>query len=390
MRRTPFYKQHEDHGAKFVDFAGWQMPISYGSIIEEHQHVRHSAGLFDVSHMGRIWFSGRHARRFLERVLTRRISDMAERTCRYSLVCNAQGGVMDDVIVYRMENEWLVVCNAANRQKLLDHFEAHQNTYVFKMQDKTLSTAMVAIQGPKVMDLIGRFSSEVPRLKRYAFCEKNLLILRMLISRTGYTGEDGVEVILDAHLASKAMTLLTKGGAKETDSLRPVGLGARDTLRLEAGMPLYGHELNEQTDPFAAGLGFAVDLDKDNPVKRPESPSFIGQKALREIRANGPVKRLIGLRCEGRRTPRPAMTITCGTKTIGSVTSGSLSPTLGYPIAMAYVNADSCQTGDLVAIDIGNRLVDAEVVPLPFYRLAKPPVPSTRIHEACSAASLTD
>ncbi len=367
LLRTPFHDFHERHGAHFVEFAGWQMPIRYGSIIDEHRQVRESGGLFDVSHMGRIVFRGRHARKFLERVLTRRVTAMKENTCRYSLVCNEQGGVLDDVIVYRLADHWMLVVNAANRQKLLTHFEAVRGEDVVEIDDQTQRTAMVAVQGPKVMDLIGRFSSEVPSLKRYSFCQKNLLILKMTISRTGYTGEDGVEVIFGAKMAEMAIKLLLdKGGAGEV--IRPVGLGARDTLRLEAGMPLYGHELDEKTDPLSAGLKFAVNLDKGQEAEGPEVPRFIGQEALERIAAEGPPRQLVGIRLEGRRKPREGASVSVDGGQIGSVTSGCLSPTLGVPIAMAYVRRGSASVGDAVTVQTGSARVSGEVVPLPFYK----------------------
>jgi aminomethyltransferase len=368
--QTPFYSFHQEHGAKFVDFAGWEMPISYGSIIEEHQQVRQSAGLFDVSHMGRVKFSGRHARKFLEHVLTRRITDMPEMTCRYSLVCNEAGGVLDDVIVYRFSDHWLLVVNASNRLKLLEHFNRAKGDYVVQIEDQTESTAMVACQGPKVMDMIGHFSKEVPQLKRYSFCTKNLMILKMTISRTGYTGEDGVEVILGAKMAPMAIKLLMKDKA-EAAVMKPIGLGARDTLRLEAGMPLYGHELDEQTDPLAAGLGFAVDLTKGEPTDGPEVPAFIGQQALMQIQAAGPSKRLVGIQLQGKRTPRQGMGVRVGDDVRGQVTSGCLSPTLGVPIAMAYLDPAQAQVGQEINIAIGSQRVSGEIVPLPFYKRSK-------------------
>lgn len=367
MKPTPFYKFHQQHDARFVDFAGWQMPLMYNSIIEEHQQVRNSGGLFDVSHMGRVKFSGRHARRFLERLLTRRISDMKEMTCRYSMICNEHGGVLDDVLIYRFSDHWLLVNNAANHQKLLAHFEQVRDDLVVKIEDQTESTAMVALQGPKVMDYIGTFSSEVPTLKRFHFCTKNLMILKMTISRTGYTGEDGVEIILPASMASMALKLLVKSKNGETEELvKPAGLGARDTLRLEAGLPLYGHELDEHTDPFSAGLDFAVTLDKD---EREQGEPFIGQEALKKIKASGPPMQLIGLRLEGKRTPRQGKTLRKSDKALGKVTSGCLSPTLGHPIAMALVERGSCGLGETIEVEIGaEKNAEAQVVELPFYK----------------------
>ena len=194
LLRTPFHDFHRQHGAKLVDFAGWEMPLHYGSIIEEHRQVRTSGGMFDVSHMGRLRFQGRDARAFLDRVCTRQIHGMADGQARYSLVCNESGGCRDDVLVYRRsEGKYDMVCNAANRAKLLEHFQATKGDLVFQMKDRTESTAMVALQGPRVMELLSRFSSEVPQLKRYRFVEKSLLVASAMISRTGYSGEDGVE-----------------------------------------------------------------------------------------------------------------------------------------------------------------------------------------------------
>jgi len=365
MQRTPFYQFHYDHSAKFVNFVGWEMPMLYRSIHEEHRHVRACGGVFDISHMGRIKVGGLHARRLLERILTRRISDMPVMRCRYSLICNEQGGTLDDVVVYRFEDHWLVVCNALNRYKVLDHIQSTAGTWQVKIEDLTESTAMVAVQGPEVMRLIGSFSTEVPALKRYAFCTKNLLILKMTISRTGYTGEDGVEVIMGAAMASTAIKLLFRRQDDGTDNLlTPAGLGARDTLRMEAGMPLYGHELDEATDPVSAGLDFAISLDKDT-YKNGEP--FIGQNALNRIVTDGPKRRLCGLRLDGKRTARQHMPVRHGDKTVGHVTSGCVSPTLGYPIAMAYIQNEAAEVGTCLNIEIGNNPVDTQVVALPFY-----------------------
>ncbi|MEX0887157.1 MAG: glycine cleavage system aminomethyltransferase GcvT [Phycisphaeraceae bacterium] len=364
MKRTPFYDFHNQHNARFVEFAGYEMPLLYSSIIEEHQHVRAAGGLFDVSHMGRVKFTGRHARRFLERILTRRVSDQKPNTCRYAMVCNERGGVMDDVIVYRFDDHWLLVVNAANREKLLAHFNAHLGDLSLKIEDQTEKTAMIAAQGPKVMDLIGKFSSEVPTLKRFHFCTKNLLVLKLVISRTGYTGEDGVEVILPANMASMAIKLLLKDQS-ETAVIKPAGLGARDTLRIEAAMPLYGHEIGEDIDPFSAGLDFAVNLDKG---EHDNGEPFIGQDALKTIAQAGPPRKLVGLAFDGKRTPRQHAEITISDKPVGQVTSGCLSPTLGHPIAMALIERDAANPGDTVQVNLGRTILDATVAPLPFYK----------------------
>lgn len=371
MKRTPFYNYHTDHVAKFVDFAGWEMPIRYGSIIEEHNQCRNSGAVFDVSHMGRVRVTGRHARKFLETLLTRKISDMVEGQARYSLICNDLGGVIDDILVYKFPDDWMMVVNASNREKVLAHMDAvaKQFDYTVKINDQTESTAMLAIQGPKVMEKISGFSKTVPNMKNYHFTEKNLMILKMIISRTGYTGEDGVEVILGAKMANMAIKLLLKD--KGEGIVKPAGLGARDTLRIEAGMPLYGHELDEETDPLSAGLKFAVSLNKDQNDDGPAIPRFVGQDALEKIAAAGPPKKLIGVKIEGKRTPRQGSEVLAAGSTIGTVTSGCMSPTLGIPIAIAYVTPGSVDIDDTVTIKVGSGEIEATVCKLPFYKRPK-------------------
>jgi aminomethyltransferase len=371
LKRTPFYNYHVDHDAKFVDFAGWEMPIRYGSIIDEHNQCRNSGAVFDVSHMGRVRISGRHARKFLETLLTRKVSDMIEGQARYALICNERGGVIDDILVYKFPDNWMMVVNASNREKVLAHMAsvAEASDYTVKVDDQTESTAMLAVQGPRVMEKIGGFSKTVPTMKNYHFTEKNLMILKMIISRTGYTGEDGVEVILGAKMAGMAIKLLLKD--KGEGIVKPAGLGARDTLRIEAGMPLYGHELDEETDPLSAGLKFAVKLDKDKTADGPPIPRFVGQDALEKIAAAGPPKQLIGLKIDGKRTPRQGCDVQHDGNAIGTVTSGCMSPTLGVPIAMAYVTPGSVSIDDIVTIAVGSGQVQASVCKLPFYKRAK-------------------
>lgn len=371
LHRTPFHAYHLEHGGRMVDFAGWEMPLLYSSILEEHRQVRTSGGFFDVSHMGRLRFSGRHARRFLDRVCTRRILGMEKGQCRYSLVCNDQGGCRDDVLVYAIDDdEFLMVCNASNRAKLLEHFAAEKGDLVFSLKDETESTAMVALQGPKVMEIIGKFSREIPTLKRYRFVQKNLLVIKLLVSRTGYTGEDGVEVILPAGMmARQALKLMLDADGTGSGILQPAGLGARDTLRLEAGMPLYGHEIDESVDPLTAGLDFAVSLDKG--VGEDRAGRFIGQEALERIKSEGLSRKLVGIRLTGRRSPRQGMKVFAGEREAGIVTSGCLSPTLEVPIAMAIVAIGSSTPGTSLEVDFGRERVAGEVVPLPFYKPAK-------------------
>jgi aminomethyltransferase len=371
LKQTAFHSFHLEHGAQMVEYAGWSMPIRYSSIIDEHKHCRTSGGFFDVSHMGRLRFSGRHARRFLDRVCSRQIFGMTKGMCRYSLVLNERGGCRDDVLIYCFdEDEYLMVCNAANRAKLLQHFAEQRGDMVFKLEDETESTAMVALQGPKVMELVAKKSTEVPTLKRYRFTQKNVMVVKLIVSRTGYTGEDGIEVILTNKMMAKvAMSLLLGGDASEKSIVRPVGLGARDSLRMEAGMPLYGHEIDEETDPLSAGLAFGVKLDKGADDER--IGGFIGQAALQRIAKEGVRKTLVGLHVEGRRSPRQGMKVFRGDREIGVVTSGCLAPTLDHPIAMAFVPPEASELGTELHIDLGSSKAAAKVVKMPFYSAVK-------------------
>ena len=369
-KHTPFHALHLEHKAKMVEFAGYDMPIAYGSIIEEHKWCRSSAGFFDVSHMGRLRFSGRHARKFLDHVCTRQIYGMQAGMIRYSLVCNDQGGCRDDVLVYCVdEDEYLMVCNASNRHKLLKHFAERKGEFSFKLADETDSTAMVAIQGPKAMDLISRISSTIPTMKRYNFMVKNLVVIKLLVSRTGYTGEDGVEVILPSAMAKLALGMVLKDMGGDSSVVNHVGLGARDTLRMEAGMPLYGHEITEEIDPVSAGLEFAIKFEKGMTGTDADERTgkFVGQDALRAIKAAGPKLRRVGLFVEGRRAPRQGMPVLSGGQVVGELTSGCISPSLDRGIAMAYVPAAMAAIGTAFEVDLsGKGMAAAVVTKLPF------------------------
>lgn len=366
--RSPFHDFHAQRGAQMVDFAGWQMPIRYTSILEEHEQVRTSGGLFDVSHMGRLRVSGRHARRLLERVCIRRVSDMAPMQCRYTMVCNDRGGVKDDVIVMRVEeDDFHVVVNGANREKIVEHVRAviANEGLTVRLEDRTFDTAMVAVQGPKVMSVIAGISSEVPTLKRFRFTIKNLMIAKLMVSRTGYTGEDGVEVIVPAKLATTALKMLLKDKGDAENVIKPIGLGARDTLRMEAGLPLYGHELSEDLSALSANMPFAMNLDKADDDR---GEPFIGMEALRRHAAEGVPRTLTGLTLEGKRSARQGMPVKMGGRAVGEVTSGCLSPTLGKPIAIALVDTERIEPGAAVAVDAGGREIAGAVTGLPFYK----------------------
>jgi aminomethyltransferase len=362
LKRTPFYDFHVANGGRMVDFAGWEMPIVYRSIVDEHEHTRNSGSIFDVSHMGRVNFTGKDAAAFLSKICTRNLADQKVGQSRYSLVCNPSGGILDDVIVSRDSKHWMMVCNASNREKLLKWFHdvRHDLGLDFDMADNTESTAMVALQGPKVLDRIGEhLPVDAKALKRYHFETGSVMgLIKLTVFRSGYTGEDGVEIVLSAKVAPMAIKML--GGKSDSPgaTLRPAGLGARDTLRLEAGMPLYGHELSETLDPISANLGWAVDLAKD----------FIGVEKLREVKAAGPKRKLVGLELEGKRIARQGTPITKDGQVIGEVTSGTLSPTLGKSIALAYVDANLSAEGTELAADLKGIANPAKVVKQPFYK----------------------
>lgn len=374
LLKTPLHDLHTKHHAQMVEFAGWEMPIRYTSIIEEHKAVRNSGGVFDVSHMARLKIKGRHARRLLEIACTRRIGDMQEGQCRYSLMCNEQGGVKDDVLVYRNDtDDFLVVVNASNRGKIVEHLEKliADRSLTCTIDDQTEQTAMIAVQGPRVMEFIGKFSSEIPTLKRYRFTTKNLLVMKVLVSRTGYTGEDGVEAILPAKAVGMAMKLILKDVDLESPDapVRLAGLGCRDTLRLEAGMPLYGHELGEEINAISSGLGFAINLDKADDER---GEAFVGYEALRAIAvAGGPERMLVGLAMEGKRVGRQHAKVLANGAEVGEVTSGCLSPTLDHPIAMAYVDRAHTGIGQALTVSTGKVELEAKVVPMPFYSRQK-------------------
>ncbi len=374
MLKSPLHQFHVDHGGQMVEYAGWEMPIRYSGIREEHAQTRSSGSVFDVSHMGRLSVKGLHATRLLERACSRKIGSMQQGQCRYTLVCNERGGVRDDVIVMRQEDdEYLVVVNAANRGKIVDHLGSivADRDFKVKLEDRTQKTAMVAIQGPKVMELISGVSREIPTLKRYRFTVKNLMIMKLIVSRTGYTGEDGVEVILPANMVPMAMKLLMKDVDPDDPNavLKPAGLGARDSLRLEAGMPLYGHELGEDINALEVGVDFAISLDKNSDE---DGETFVGQEALIQTRdSGGPARKLVGIALAGKRTPRQGMLVKAGDAEIGVVSSGCASPTLDRPIAMAFVETGKSEPGSAVQIDAERATLEGEIVPLPFYKAPK-------------------
>lgn len=360
LKRTPLYEQHVQLGARLVEFAGWEMPLLYRGITEEHRHTREKCSVFDVSHMGRIEVRGEGAEGLVEYLCTRRLGDMVPGQSRYGHMCNEQGGILDDVIVSRCETHWFVVCNGSNREKILGWIQRHASGRPVQIEDTTEATAMVAIQGPLTLAQVARvLPVPLADLKRYHFRDGEMMGMRYMVSRTGYTGEDGFEVILPAQAAPGGWQFLLQPPDEfEPSVIRPAGLGARDTLRIEAGMPLYGHELHEGIDSLQAGFAWCVDLSKD----------FCGAEAMRRIQAKGLERKLVGLELAGKRTARQGYAVSRDGRTIGEVTSGTLAPTLGRSIAMAYVTSESAQAGTNVRVHISDREEEAVVVALPFYR----------------------
>ena len=344
-----------------VDFAGWSMPVMYRSIIEEHNHTRTQCSLFDVSHMGRLYLSGSDTEALLQQVCTRNVGDMAVGLSRYTHICREDGGILDDVIVSRFEDKYLVVCNASNRQKITDWLQKHAEGKDVKMVDRTMETAMIALQGPEAIPQVQKLLNiDLSDLKRYHFQTRSYFTFKYAVFRSGYTGEDGVELILPAGIVKLAMPALMGLGAGDESVIKPAGLGARDSLRLEAGMPLYGHELTEEWDSLTARQGWCVHLDKD----------FIGADAMRERKQAGLSRKIVGLKLEGRRTARDGFAVRANGETIGGVTSGVLSPTLGCSIAMALVGIDHCKVGTVLSVEIGGKDIPATVVKIPFYKLS--------------------
>lgn len=364
LKRTPLYEQHAQLGAKLVDFAGWEMPLLYRGINEEHRHTREKCSIFDVSHMGRLEFRGRDAEAFLERVCTRRLGDMTSGQSRYSHVCNAQGGILDDVIVSRYESHWLVVCNASNRPRIDAWVRTHAAGRDVAIDDTTEATAMLAVQGPLTSaQATSRIPIPTADLKRYHFRAGEFMGMRYTIFRSGYTGEDGLEVVVPAGAAAMGWGfLLAPQDEFEPAIVRPAGLGARDTLRLEAGMPLYGHELHEGVDSLQTGLDWCVDLEKD----------FIGADAMRSAQKAGPRRRLVGLELDGKRIARQGATVLLGGKPIGEVTSGTFGPTVQKSIAMAYIDSEHAAAGTSVRVQIREHEAEAIVCKVPFYRRPRP------------------
>lgn len=362
MLRTPLNAFHREHEARLVDFAGWEMPVVYTSIIEEHTFTREHCTFFDVSHMGRVEFRGPDAEKLLEKLNTRNIGSAKPGMCRYSHMCKDDGGILDDVIVSKLDDHFLVVCNASNREKLLNWWQQQLAGFNVEIHDRTTETAMVAIQGPEALETLDQLLPlSIGDLKRYRCKAGSMMGADYFLARSGYTGEDGIEIILPASLAPTALRMLVDRSNDIGRPIKPAGLGARDTLRLEAGMPLYGHELSEDWDSITGGQSWCVDLSKD----------FIGKDVLQKIHDNGPKRQVVGLELDGKRIARHGATILEDGETVGMITSGTMSPTLDRNIAMGLLKSDLTTPDTPLDVDIRGKTTAAKVVPLPFYKREK-------------------
>jgi aminomethyltransferase len=349
-------------GAKMVEFGGWLMPLQYSGILEEHRAVRERAGLFDLSHMGELFVEGPDAGTALAGALVSNPPGLAEGRAQYSMITAPDGGIVDDLIVYRLGPErFLVVANAGNAHIVSDALAERLVGFKAVLDDRSLATALVAVQGPRSVDILRPLTDiNLDALRYYGIEEGSVAGIPALVARTGYTGEDGFEVFVDTASAGKLWDAMLKSGSDH--GAGPIGLGARDTLRLEAGMPLYGNELDLQTNPFEANLGRVVKLDKPG--------DFVGRAALEKVARDGAARRLIGLIVRGRGIARHGYPVLAGERRTGVVTSGTVSPTVGQAIAMAYVATADATPGTMLDVEIRGQRVPAEVVALPFYRRA--------------------
>lgn len=358
-KRTILYPEHARLGARFVPFAGWEMPIQFRGIVAEHQAVRTAVGLFDVTHMGRLLVTGPRALEVTDQLTTNSLRSVADGKGIYCCCCREDGGILDDLILYRYGPERvLVVCNASNLEKIRTHFVAQIGSRA-EMEDISEKTGLLALQGPRSFDVLDRLEGGFARrLGRMEFVERKLASVHAVVARTGYTGEDGVEIFCDVSDCPHLYRAIIEAG--EEFGIQPAGLGARDTLRLEARLSLYGHEIDEQINPLEAGLGWTVKLDKG---------PFVGRDALRAIRDRRPSRTLAGLEMLGRGVARGGYPVlNMEHQPIGHVTSGGPAPSLGKNIALAYLPVGLATVGERVAVDCRGKPVEAVVVATPFYK----------------------
>ena len=370
LAQTPLHGWHAAHGGRMVEFGGWSLPVQYQGIVAEHQATRSAVGLFDISHMGRLHFIGPAAPAFLNSIVTKDVTKIGPGRIRYALVTNEDGNVLDDVLVYHLKNAeggsyHVVVVNASNRGKIIDWLSSHLAEFADKSDvdwfDLTGEWAMIAVQGPKAFEILQPLVElDLAGMKYYTGKEASIAGYGGVVSRTGYTGEDGYEIMVGSPAAPDIWEQLI--AAAEPLGGMAAGLGCRDTLRLEAAMPLYGHELTEETNPYQAGLSFAVDLDK---------PAYPGQDVLRLAKDDSTLPVRVGLELAGKRIAREEFPIMADGRQVGFVTSGTFAPTLQKALAMGYVERQCSAKGQELSIEIRGKAEPARVVPLPFYKRPK-------------------
>jgi aminomethyltransferase len=354
LRRTPLYDRHVALGGRMVDFGGWEMPQQYSSIRDEHFAVRKAAGLFDVSHMGRFRITGASTPSFVQHLVTNDVSILRPGQAQYNLMCDDSGGIVDDLVVYCSEDGFLAVVNASNREKDLAWMRSHAPADV-SIEDRTFELALVAFQGPEAERLIP--SAGMNDLPYFGFRRGEVAGVSAVISRTGYTGEDGFEVMVKSERVGQVWDAILENG--KSAGVLPAGLGARDATRLEAALRLWGNDMDETTNPYEAGLGWTVKLAKGD---------FMGRDALQRAKAEGPRRAMVGLKLQPGDIARHGAAVMAGEKRVGAVTSGTHSFFLGYPIALARVEAGTFRVGDTAAVEVRGREAPVEVVRLPFYR----------------------
>lgn len=353
MLRTPLYEAHVSMGAKLVDFAGWEMPVQYAGILVESKAVRQGAGMFDVSHMGRVWLKGDGAFDSLQRITTNDVGKLADWASQYSLMCYENGTCVDDIIVYRLvEGVYQVVINAANREKDIAWMKSHLSPGV-SFEDSSDATAMIAVQGPRAVDIVNMLTDEdVSEVERFSAVKCSIIDNEVLACRTGYTGEDGFELIVRAGFAVELWDALAAAG------VQPCGLAARDVLRVEAGLPLYGHELSDQINPIEAGLGWVCSKDK----------AYLGSDAINAMRADGAPRKLVGIRMESKIVPREGYEVRQGGVRVGTVSSGVFSPLLDCGIAFAFVDTEHAALDQACSVVVRDKEMPATIVNKRFMR----------------------
>jgi aminomethyltransferase len=364
LRRTSLYAEHVALGGRIVPFAGWEMPVQYTGIVDEHQAVRTACGIFDVSHMGELRLRGEYASHVVDYLVTNDAKKLADGQAMYTCACNERGTILDDLIVYRRtQDDWLIVCNASNRDKMGAHFARAAKDHC-EFEDQSDATALIAVQGPRALEIVAQLGDDGGRiadLKSFHFRDAVLAGVECTPARTGYTGEDGVEIFCPWDEAPALWRALVDAGRPL--GLKPAGLGARDTLRLEARLSLYGNDIDETTNPIEAGLGWVVKVEKGD---------FIGRAALMEIKARPLPRKLVGFEVTGRGVARHGYPLRdAGGAEVGVCTSGSPAPTVGKSIGLGYLPSAMAEVGTRFQVDCRGKNVDAVVARTPFYKRAK-------------------